>query len=89
MVISPNDLQFGLLVNWTTEGAPSTLSNCAMDRKDIVVQKADASEIVKSGDIVKTAYDLNYGRDHGMVVSGCLGIIRDISAVSSESTVTV
>ena len=32
MVISPNDPNFGLLVNWTTGGAPATLSNCATER---------------------------------------------------------
>jgi hypothetical protein len=42
------------------------------------VQKADPSEIVKTGDIVIAAYDLNYGKDHGVVVAGCLGTITDI-----------
>jgi hypothetical protein len=87
MVISPNDPKLSLLVNWTKGGAPATLSNCAIDRKYMgIVQKADASEIVKTGDIVSAAYDLNYGKDHGMVVAGCLGTITDIAVVPSEST---
>ena len=50
------------------------------------LQKADASEIVKLGDIVKEAYDLNYGKDHDVVVTGCLGTITYTPVVSSEST---
>jgi hypothetical protein len=74
----PTDPKFGLLVNWTKGGAPATLSKCEVSTHMHCVQKADASEIVKKGDIVKAAYDLNYGNEHGVVVAGCLGIITDV-----------
>ena len=52
------------------------------------VHKADASEMVQTGDIVKAACDLNYGADHGVVLAGTLGTIIKIPTVSSESNVT-
>jgi hypothetical protein len=82
----PKDPKFGLLVDWTKGGAPATLSKCEVGTHMHCMHKADASEIVKTGDIVRAAYDLNYGKDHGVVVAGCLGTISDIPAVSSGST---
>ncbi len=82
----PTDPKFGLLVNWTKGGAPATLSKCEVSTHMHCVQKADACEIVKTGDIVRAAYDLNYGNEHGVVVAGCLGTIKDFPVGSSEST---
>ena len=59
----PKDPKFGLLVNWTKGGVPATLSKCEVSTHMHCMQKADASEIVKTGDIVRAAYDLDYGKD--------------------------